>query len=107
MEIRSSRRRRAERNAQLLRDLDLYKVGHHSSRNATPKASLYPAVGQVRDANLDAALLDSHGAYRLRNDKFLTRTSWPRFEAPVLRHPDEKPSKERAWALALWAGRGR
>jgi hypothetical protein len=32
---------RAKHNRRELAELDLYKVGHHGSRNATPKASLY------------------------------------------------------------------
>lgn len=30
-----------------LRGVDLYKVGHHGSRNATPKQSLYPLLAQT------------------------------------------------------------
>lgn len=43
---------RAARNRTRLAKVDLYKVGHHGSRNATPKASLYklwtPDGGPVR-----------------------------------------------------------
>ena len=102
----SSRERpSADRNVQLLRDVDLYKVGHHGSRNATPRASLYPLWAKDRRRNLNALCSTYSGAYRrteqVPDPDLVAALSKRPF---VLRRtPDEKPSKERAWALTLSA----
>jgi beta-lactamase superfamily II metal-dependent hydrolase len=49
-----------------LRGVDLYKVGHHGSRNATPKQSLYPLLAQTPPDRV-AVMSTLVGFYRATN----------------------------------------
>jgi hypothetical protein len=50
-----------------LRGVDLYKVGHHGSRNATPKQSLYPLLAQAPPAQRFALMSTLVGFYGTAN----------------------------------------
>lgn len=50
-----------------LRGVDLYKVGHHGSRNATPKQALYPLLAQVPPAQRFALMSTLVGFYGTAN----------------------------------------
>jgi beta-lactamase superfamily II metal-dependent hydrolase len=50
-----------------LMGVDLYKVGHHGSRNATPKQSLYPLLAQTPPAGRMALMSTLVGFYGTTN----------------------------------------
>ncbi len=50
-----------------LRGVDLYKVGHHGSRNATPKQALYPLLAHVPPAQRFAVMSTLVGFYGTAN----------------------------------------
>jgi hypothetical protein len=89
-----------------LGELDLYKVGHHGSRNATPKQSLFPLLkanaggtslavmstmpGVFKDANPvpSKALTDAFSAAPFR---LVSTADIPATQGPPVRHVTATP----------------